>query len=235
MDSRISKTSEKYRDLRTKYEDLRRQGFDKNSIRTQLGLTPVQFHTLKNREDTSGAHFWKSEEEEELFGLCNVYGTNWELIRDALNEKFGCSLTKEQVKNKFYALCRKLKCRDCLRAEGMPETRRGRRPRKDPQHRQKRQPPVSETPAPQNPQVPKDPLGGIPEPPRPPQCEVASASLEPMGPESDTALSSCPEDLVEHSPIAPSLQTVELCLRPTGPMPWEGDSYQPSLNRNMDW
>ena len=107
MNSRIERTNRKYKELRTKYEELKRQGLDDDSIRIQLGLTPVQFHALNNREDISRAHFWKCKEEEELLRLYIVHGTNWGLIRDALNEKFGCSLTKVQVKNKLCATCRK--------------------------------------------------------------------------------------------------------------------------------
>ena len=234
MDSRISKTSEKYRDLQTKYEDFKSKGLDENTIRVKLGLNSVQFHTFKNREETSGAHTWNPEEVEELFTLYTIHGTRWAPIRDALSEKFGCSLTKEQVKNKFYAIRNKPEYQERLQAEGMPEIKRGRRPREDSQQSQKRQPPVSETPTPQNILGPLDPLGDIPEPPRPPQYGATSASLDPMGPESDIGLSSFPEDPVECPSSVLGQQTVRFSWLSTGYMSRVRDSFRHGIDSSSD-
>lgn len=227
MESRIVKTAEKYRELRAKYAELKRQDLDENSIRVRLGLNPVQFHALKNREDTSGAHVWRREEEDELFSLYSANGTDWEPIRDALNERFRTSLTREQVKNKLYALRKRPEYKERFQAESMPEIRPGRRPRKGLQPRQKRQPPVIETPAPQNLLEPLDPLGamlGLPELPE--LVEGVLVFPEPMFPEGNNPFSLFPEGPAEYAPAAPGLWTVGL-------MPREDEPLQPCFNFSL--
>lgn len=89
-------------------------GMRNNRIRCALGLNPVQFHALMNREFTVTRHRWTDEEEMRLLQLYVIHGTNWDVIKDALNEKFGCSLTNEQVRNRFYMMKRKTKVPDIV-------------------------------------------------------------------------------------------------------------------------
>ena len=229
MESRIVKTTEKYRELRAKYAELKRQGLDENTIRVTLGLNPVQFYNLKNREDTSGAHVWKREEEDELFSLYSANGTDWATIKDALNERFCTSLTREQVKNKLYAIRKKHLER--FQAEDMPKIQKGRRPRKDSQHRQKRQPPVAEAPASQDLLEPLDPFSSTLELPE----LVGSAPIfpEPMPSEGNNPFSPFSEDPVEYSFGVPSQWTVGSRQQPMGLTLWEGRALQPSFNFSL--
>ena len=150
MESRISKTNEKYRKLRQEYERLKGEGLDENKIRVALGLTPVQFHALKNKEYTSGVHGWSRGEEQRLLELYKAHGTRWEAIRDAMSGELGVSLTAVQVKNKLYAMRKNRVYAGLFRGEGMPQTPRGRRPRMESRRRARRQPPPA-APAPQAP------------------------------------------------------------------------------------
>ena len=227
------KTTEKYRELRAKYAELKGQDLDENSIRVKLGLTPVQFYNLKNREDTSGAHVWSREEEDMLISLYSANGTDWATIKDALNERFRISLTREQVKNKLYALRKRREYKERFQAEGMPEIHLGRRPRKDSQPRQKRQPPVATTQVSLEILVPLDPFTILSEPPEPLQYEVAPAFPEPMFPESDSPFLLFPEGPAEYAPAAPGLWTVGACQQPVDLMPREGEPLQPCFNFSL--
>ena len=80
---------------------------------------------------------WSVDEEIRLCELYKNHATQWDTIRNELNREFGHSLTVVQVKNKFYTLRIKPEYRRVLEAEGMPRIKRGRRLRRDLEHRKK--------------------------------------------------------------------------------------------------
>lgn len=205
MDSRIEKTVVKYKNLLDKYNELKKKDLDENSIRIKLGLTPVQFHALKNRETTSEAHNWNRKEEEQLFNLFKEHGTNWKLIRDILSEKIGFSFTKEQVKNKLYAIRKRPDFKERFQSADIPKAQKGRPPKKDCQrHRPKRPPPppqVSEILTPLNPLEPLDPFNIQSEPPQLQQFEIPSIFSEPTNLESNNSYMLSSEGFFVDNPL----------------------------------